>query len=259
MLLHGFYQVRKVMLSYISEKGFEVVSGGTSVVVPSSDPLYKNLQLKKFKAEQDSVGNSNEKAASVVTNDLKSSRSPDADDAFEFNSFEDQKSTGDIIAGVYMPSISDIIEQVRAPMSTMMTAGSVSHSSTFGNTMLSTRELLAERGTGKPVELPRSGNKSNQKTKSRSSCEVPNEKAPINDTSPTPEPDTERTTLNSTEDLRLGSGDINIHTTSNDDHQNIVHPPVVIQKKDIVKEALNRFSRYYAIINPSGKFAHDAY
>lgn len=219
------------MLSYLSDKEFPVAEGGSSVEVPVDDPLYKHLQLAKRLL--------NRKPPNDKTNSISMMLDQSLDwEVEEVNhDVENDGRRGCIVAGVYMPSVDDFIRQAVTP-TTIGTKQGETTTSAAGNTdILSTRELLAQKGTGRPVELP----------------SVPGIQKNTNVFQPVGQ-----NLRVESKDPVSKSADESTVSVKKDRKQAIEligeapQQPVLIQKKDVVKKTLSRFAPYFVVINGSG-------
>lgn len=229
------------MLSYVASKAFPVVEGGASVEIPSDDPLYKHIQLVKRIPQDDGKA-----SAAIVPPKPPTATTTNGDDSDEQFSDDDggcmnAGATGGVIAGVYMPSVSDFIQQASAPISLVNNRAAASVSSAGNTDSRSTRELLAEKGTGKPVELPKAAPRAVKKT--------------VTATPPTKDGKPEGVArLIGTDKLGKSS---RANGKSDEAALEGPRPPVVIKKKDVVKETLTRFAPYYGVVNSNGTQCSD--
>ena len=224
-----------MMLSYVATREFPVVDGGASVEIPSDDPLYKHIQLAKRVPQ----GGSQPSAAVLPPKPPMASATNWDDDDEQFSDddggYTNTGAAGGVVGGVYMPSVSDFIQQTSAPISLASNRAVSSVSSTGNTETRSTRELLAEKGTGKPVELPKVAHRVLKKAM------VPVAIAG--------KPDGGATTLGTD---KIGKSS---RSKKGSDEAAMEGPlsPVVIQKKDVVKETLTRFAPYYVVVNSNGE------
>jgi hypothetical protein len=240
------------MLSYLSTSGFSVVSGGAGVEVPCEDPLYKHIQLAKLHASRQNTNSSSSSSNAVAAPAIPASSCGwDGDDEGYSADNGSSEHTGgggsgsSIVAGVYMPSVTDFIKQTSAPINLKPSATATSNTNTVGTTSagntgtLSTRELLAKQGSGRPVDLPPAAPKGNKKQH-------------LQVTSATASGQHKQ----AIKDVKSTSSSFNINTANvKSSKPPTVAPvlvPVSIQKKDVVQEALSRFSPYYVLISGNG-------
>ena len=258
--------MRNAILTYLSHREFAVVGGGASVSVPSDDPLFKHIQLAKFDSARNGDKTTNAPVKSLNKTSITSPPAPPPSCAWD-DEQEDETDcalvsggSGSIIAGVYMPSVNDFIKQttsVPSMRNTAVAGGWGSSSSSSGNSgTLSTRELLTSGGTGKPVDLPPvpvknlakktqqqklSGKPDSSKLDSKQKANVnSNISSGIKGRKKARRKVTSKaSTMPSCDDIVESSAPL---------------LPVVIEKKDIVKETIKRCSSYYAVISADGKF-----
>jgi hypothetical protein len=271
------------ILHYLSDKDFPVAGGGASVAVPSEDPLFKHIQLAKFQAARDTaVAKAATTAAPAPAARAPALPPPRPVDAWddEYDEYGDGAGAegpyappgagagGRVVAGVFMPSVSAFIQQTSAPMASLKynANGSAKGSSTSaGNSgILSTRELLAAGGGGKPVDLPPAPKGPKRQAKNPPPAPASGAWPALGSASASAS-GPKAASLAGSGKKASSSGNAGAAsasasgsgTSASGSEAAEAKPaapllPVTIEKKDVVKETLQRCSPYYAVVSADG-------